>query len=139
MKFASNLSFMFVGESPTLTGRYALAKQAGFKAVESGFPLGVSVQEVADARSKADVKQILINIYTGEFKAQVDAFCTIFLSQKVFLPSTGDVTKGEMGFAAVPGKEEEFRKSVDLTIEYAKALDCKKYEFVKNVPKFQGS
>ncbi|XP_020706690.1 putative hydroxypyruvate isomerase isoform X2 [Athalia rosae] len=101
MKFASNLSFMF-GESPIITERYLLAKQAGFKAVETGFPLGFSVQEVADARSKADVKQILINIFTG------------------------DVTKGELGFTAIPGKEDEFRKSLGLTIEYAKALDCKK-------------
>ncbi|XP_046422562.1 putative hydroxypyruvate isomerase isoform X1 [Neodiprion fabricii] len=101
MKFASNLSFMF-GESPKITERYQLAKQAGFKAVETGFPLGFTAQEVADARSKADVKQVLINIFTG------------------------DVSKGEMGFAAIPGKEDEFKKSVALTIEYAKALDCKK-------------
>lgn len=101
MKFASNLSFMF-GENPTITERYLLAKQAGFKAVESGFPVGFSAQEVADAKRKAGVKQVLINVFTG------------------------DVTKGELGFAAIPGKEEEFKKSIDLTIEYANALDCKK-------------
>ena len=39
---------------------------------------------------------------------------------------TGDVTKGELGFAAIPGKEEDFKKSINLTIKYAKALKCKK-------------
>lgn len=44
----------------------------------------------------------------------------------LFFTVPGDVTKGELGFAAVPGKEEEFKKSIELTIEYAKALSCKK-------------
>lgn len=38
----------------------------------------------------------------------------------------GDVTKGELGFAAIPGKEKEFRDSIQLTVEYAKALGAKK-------------
>lgn len=89
-------------ESTTIVGRYQLAKQAGFKAVESGFPFGFSVHQVAEARKNADVDQILINVFTG------------------------DVTKGELGFAAIPGKEEDFKKSIELTIEYAKALNCRK-------------
>lgn len=64
LKFASNLSFMFT-EAPNIIDRYQLAKQAGFKAVESGFPFGFSVQQVAAAKKKADVDQILLNIYTG--------------------------------------------------------------------------
>jgi len=100
-KFASNLSFMFT-ECPTIIGRYKLAKDAGFRAVESGFPFGFTVQEVVAAKNNADIDQILINVFTG------------------------DVTKGELGFAAVPGKEEDFKKSIELTIEYAKALSCKK-------------
>jgi len=45
---------------------------------------------------------------------------------------TGDVTKGELGFAAIPGEEENFKKSIEKTIEYAKALDCKMsvYSFI---------
>ena len=99
LKFASNLSFMFT-EAPSITERYRLAKEAGFKAVESGFPFGYSVKDVSEARKKADIEQILINVYTG------------------------DVTKGELGFAAVPGQEENFKKSIDTTIEYSKALNC---------------
>jgi len=38
---------------------------------------------------------------------------------------TGDVTKGEVGFAAILGEEENFKKSIEKTIEYANALNCK--------------
>ncbi|XP_043270569.1 putative hydroxypyruvate isomerase [Venturia canescens] len=100
-KFASNLSFMFT-ECPSILGRYKLAKEAGFTAVESGFPLGCSIQEIVEAKTSANVNQILINVFTG------------------------DTAKGELGFAAVPGKETEFKKSIEVTIEYAKALNCKK-------------
>lgn len=100
-KFTSNLSFMFT-ECPNIVGRYKLAKDAGFRAVESGFPFGFSIKEVVEAKTKADVDQILINVFTG------------------------DVTTGALGFAAVPGKEEAFKNSIELTIKYAKALCCKK-------------
>ncbi|KAG5307849.1 HYI isomerase, partial [Pseudoatta argentina] len=100
LKFASNLSFMFT-EVPNIIDRYQLAKQAGFKAVESGFPFGFSVQQVATAKKKANVDQVLLNVFTG------------------------DVTKGEVGFAAIPGEEENFKKSIEKTIEYANALNCK--------------
>ena len=45
--------------------RYALAKDAGFKAVESGFPLGFTLEQVKDAKEKAGVEQVLINLKTG--------------------------------------------------------------------------
>lgn len=64
LKFASNLSFMFT-EVPNIIDRYQLAKQAGFKAVESGFPFGFSVQQVATAKKKANVDQVLLNVFTG--------------------------------------------------------------------------
>ncbi|XP_018569183.1 putative hydroxypyruvate isomerase isoform X2 [Anoplophora glabripennis] len=99
-KFCANLAFLFP-EKPLLE-RYKLAKDAGFKAVETGFPLGLSKDQVVIAKNAAGVQQILINIYTG------------------------DVTKGELGFAAIPGKENEFKKSIETTIDYAKALGAKK-------------
>lgn len=48
-----------------------------------------------------------------------------FISFNVDIVIIGDVTKGELGFAAIPGEEENFKKSIEKTIEYAKALDCK--------------
>ncbi|CAD1474279.1 unnamed protein product, partial [Heterotrigona itama] len=101
LKFAPNLSFMFM-ETPSIIERYKLAKEAGFKAVESGFPFGISIKDISEAKKNACVEQILINVFTG------------------------DVSKGELGFAAIPGEEENFKKSIDLTIEYAKALNCKR-------------
>jgi len=99
-KFCANLSFMFT-EKP-FQERYKLAKDAGFKAVESGFPFGLTKEQVIEAKNSANIEQVLINIYTG------------------------DVTKGELGFAAIPGKEDEFKKSVELTVDYAKAVGAKK-------------
>lgn len=64
LKFASNLSFMFI-EAPSIIDRYKLAKEAGFKAVESGFPFGFSIEDVARAKKNADVEQVLINVFTG--------------------------------------------------------------------------
>lgn len=100
LKFSCNLSTLFK-EAPTILERYKLAKDAGFKYVESGFPLGFSVEQVAEAKKNAGVQQVLINVYTG------------------------DIMKGELGFAAIPGQEEEFKKSINTTVQYAKALDCK--------------
>ncbi|KAK9303844.1 hypothetical protein QLX08_004576 [Tetragonisca angustula] len=101
LKFAPNLSFMFM-EAPSIIERYKLAKEAGFKAVESGFPFGISIKDISEAKKNACVEQILINVFTG------------------------DVSKGELGFAAIPGEQENFKKSIDVTIEYAKALNCKR-------------
>lgn len=49
----------------------------------------------------------------------------IFLIFNYFFFSPGDIDKSEVGWAAVPGQEDEFRRSVDFTIPYATALDCK--------------
>ena len=64
LKFAANLSFMFL-ECPIITERYKLAKEAGFKAVESGFPFGFSIQQVVEAKTRANIDQVLINVFTG--------------------------------------------------------------------------
>jgi hydroxypyruvate isomerase len=54
-------------EAPNIIDRYQLAREAGFKAVESGFPFGFSIQEVAAAKTKAEIDQILLNVFTGIF------------------------------------------------------------------------
>lgn len=99
LKFCANLSFMFQ-ETSSLLERYQLAKDVGFRAVECAFPYVHSVEEVVAAQKKANVEQILINAFVG------------------------DVTKGELGFAAIPGAEEKFIDSVNLAVKYAKALQC---------------
>lgn len=99
-KFTANLSFLFK-EKPFLE-RYAAAQQAGFKAVESGFPYGFTKDEVVNAKNSSGVQQVLINILTG------------------------DVTNGELGHAAIPGEENQFRANLQTTIDYAKGLGARK-------------
>ncbi len=89
-------------ESKSLLERYALAKQCGFSTVECAFPYDFPVEEVKKAKEREGLDQILINAYPG------------------------DTSKGELGFAALPGKEKEFQDSISKAITYAKALDCRK-------------
>lgn len=55
-------------EGATILERYALAKDAGFKAVETGFPFGHTLEEVKKAKENAGVEQVLINIRTGNLQ-----------------------------------------------------------------------
>lgn len=100
LKFCANLNFMFT-ETPNLLERYSLAKKAGFQAVEVGFPYIHSSEELVKAKEDAGLKQVLINVFVG------------------------DPSKGELGFAAIPGQEAAFQSSVLRAVDYAKALDCK--------------
>ncbi|XP_045592921.1 putative hydroxypyruvate isomerase isoform X1 [Procambarus clarkii] len=101
MKVAANLSFMF-GEAGGLLARYKAAKETGFLAVECAFPYSVPEQEVAAVLKEQGLQQVLIN------------------------SDPGDTHAGELGFAAIPGKEARFRDSLERSILYAKALGCSK-------------
>lgn len=54
-------------EGSTILERYALAKEAGFKAVESGFPFGHTLEQVRQAKESAGIEQVLINLKTGAY------------------------------------------------------------------------
>lgn len=54
-------------EATTILERYALAKEAGFKAVESGFPFGYTIEQVKQAKENAHIDQVLINLMTGMY------------------------------------------------------------------------
>ncbi|XP_059620908.1 putative hydroxypyruvate isomerase [Phlebotomus argentipes] len=105
LKFCANLSFMFT-ETGSLLERYNLARLAGFRGVESAFPKGFSIEDLLTA--KQSLSQVLINIRTGS------------------------VAGGEFGVAALcgdsndPNYQEAFRSDLQTTVEYAKALECKK-------------
>lgn len=64
-KFSANISFMFT-EKP-FEERYKLAKECGFKAVESGFPFQIEKERILEAKTSANIKQVLINTFTGAF------------------------------------------------------------------------
>jgi hydroxypyruvate isomerase len=53
-------------ETASLLERYQLAKDVGFRAVECAFPYVHLVEEVAAAQKKANVEQILINVFVGK-------------------------------------------------------------------------
>lgn len=100
LKFCANLSFMFQ-ECTLILDRYGLAKQCGFKGVECAFLYSYPVEQVVQAKKESGLEQILINV------------------------NPGDLEKGELGFAAIPGKEDVFRDSLQQAIDYCKALECK--------------
>ncbi|WP_278183345.1 2-oxo-tetronate isomerase [Vibrio misgurnus] len=99
-KFAANLTMLFT-EVPFLD-RFQKAHQAGFKAVEFLFPYAYQASELASKIKQFDLEQALFNMPPGNWDA------------------------GERGFAALPGREAEFRASVEVAIVYANALNCKK-------------
>ncbi|UPR32495.1 hydroxypyruvate isomerase family protein [Vibrio crassostreae] len=99
-KFAANLTMLFT-EVPFLE-RFEKAHKAGFKAVEYLFPYAFEAEELAEKMQEFGFEQALFNMPPGDWDA------------------------GERGFAAIPGREEEFKASVDTALMYAKALNCKK-------------
>lgn len=97
-RFAANLSMLF-NDVPFLE-RFGRAAAAGFKGVEYLFPYEYAPAELAERLQNHGLAQVLFNLPPGDFAA------------------------GERGLAALPGRESEFRESVDRAIEYARALGC---------------
>lgn len=97
-KFAANLSMMFT-EVPFLE-RFKAAKDAGFGGVEFLFPYDYPADQLAAKLKEQGLQQVLFNT------------------------SPGDISAGEWGLAALPGREKEARRDVDLALEYALALGC---------------
>jgi hydroxypyruvate isomerase len=93
LKFAANLSWMF--KEWSFPDRFAAAADAEFDAVEYLFPYELHPDEIAGLLSRHGLKQVLFN-----------------------MPS-GDWTAGEKGTACLPGRQEEFRASVEAALTYA--------------------
>ena len=97
-KLAANLSLMFTeAEFPA---RFEAARKAGFDAVEYLFPYAYPAKELAARLEGNGLSQVLFNLFPGDWD------------------------KGERGIAALPGRESEFKKSVDQALTYAAALKC---------------
>ncbi|MFL4555413.1 2-oxo-tetronate isomerase [Yersinia kristensenii] len=97
-KFAANLSMMFT-EVPFLE-RFKAAKNAGFSAVEFLFPYDYPAEQLAEKLKDQSLQQVLFNT------------------------SPGDMHAGEWGLAALPGREKDARRDIDLALEYARVLGC---------------
>lgn len=70
IKFAANLTMMF-SELPTMTERYAAAKAAGFKYVETAYPYFEPVGPMKEAKEKSGLEQVLINGWAGNIAVVV--------------------------------------------------------------------
>lgn len=97
-RFAANLSFLFT-DLPVLD-RFEAAAQAGFKGVEVMFPYAVPAREIRARLDATGLEMVLFNLPPGHWD------------------------KGERGFAALPGREDEFASAVDLALTYAETLGC---------------
>jgi hydroxypyruvate isomerase len=78
--------------------RFKVAKRYGFSAVEIQFPYEFPLTKVLAAKESAGVEITLINI------------------------GVGDLTTGGPGIAAHPGREEQFKVSVEEAYKYADSL-----------------
>lgn len=97
-RFAANLSFLFT-ELPFLD-RFEAAARAGFRGVEFMFPYATPAAEIRSRLDASGLELVLFNLPPGHWD------------------------KGERGFAALPGREDEFASAVDLALNYAEALAC---------------
>ena len=89
-RFAANLSMMFP-EIPFLE-RFAAARKVGFTAVEFLFPYVFDKTEIKARRDAAGLAQILFNTPPGDWDA------------------------GERGFAALPARRDEFKRTFEQAL-----------------------
>jgi 2-dehydrotetronate isomerase len=94
--FAANLTMMYTEHA--FLDRFAAAAKDGFKAVEFLFPYDFEAKEIKQRLDDNNLTQALFNA------------------------PPGDWSKGERGLASLPGREEEFRQSIEKALEYAQVL-----------------
>lgn len=112
-RFAANVSQLFT-EWPFLE-RFEAAAAAGFEAVEFLFPYDHEAGEVAGAIADAGVRPVLLNTPPGDWEA------------------------GERGLAALPGREDEFRRAFARAVAYAKRLGVPKVHVMAGIVGPDGS
>ncbi|MGA3246707.1 MAG: 2-oxo-tetronate isomerase [Paraburkholderia sp.] len=99
-RFAANLTMMY--NEHGFLERFAAAAQDGFKAVEFLFPYDFPAAEIKGRLAEHGLTQVLFNAPPGDWAA------------------------GERGIASLPGREEEFRRSVDTALDYTRQLGNRK-------------
>jgi len=95
-RFAANLSMMF--SEHDFLDRFAAARAAGFEGVEFQFPYAHKASAIRAALDASGLAQALFNCPPGDWEA------------------------GERGMAAIPGREAEFRDSIDQALAYAEII-----------------
>ena len=108
MKLAANIGLLYP-ELPPLE-RIAAAKAAGFDGVELLFPYDLDAQAVRRAAEAAGMPIVQLN------------------------SPAGDRAAGEVGFAAVPGRESQFRQSIEVAFAFLKACASSQLHVVAGIP-----
>ncbi len=106
-RFAANLSWLYT-DLP-FVARFEAAARDGFSAVECMFPYAASPAELAARLRDLGLQMVLFNGPAGTAAQAAPCAATD--------PSA-------RGTAALPGREADFRDSVELALEYAAALEC---------------
>lgn len=108
LRFAANLSLLFT-EVP-LIERFALARAAGFNAVEIQFPYELPIATLAQQLEHHCLSLVLINLPAGNWQ------------------------QGDRGIAGDPARQHEFRQGVQQAREYAQALGVKQVNCLAGCP-----
>jgi hydroxypyruvate isomerase len=95
-RFAANLSMLF--DDVPLLDRFARAARSGFAAVEYQFPYAYPAAAIREQLDAHDLVMVLQNLPAGNAEA------------------------GDRGIACLPDRVDDFRRSVQTGIAYAKAL-----------------
>ncbi len=82
------------------TDRISAATRAGFKAIECQWPYSVPAKALLGHLKASNAPLVLLNA------------------------PAGDVSNGDLGLAAIPGREQEFKDSLKMALAYAEALNC---------------
>lgn len=98
IKWSANLGFLWADRA--LPDAIEAASQAGFDAVECHWPYDHNPQSVADVLRQTGLPMLGLNTRRG------------------------DLSKGENGIAALPGREDEVRGYIDEAVSYAAAINC---------------
>jgi hydroxypyruvate isomerase len=106
-KLAANLSMLFTEQE--FLDRFELAASCGFRGVEILFPYSAEPPAIAKALRSAALELVLFNSSPGDFAA------------------------GERGLAALPGREQEFRQSFAVSLEYARVLSCRRIHLMAGI------
>jgi hydroxypyruvate isomerase len=108
LKLAANIGLLFPDLPPL--ERIAAAKAAGFDGVELLFPYDLDPQAVRRAAEGARMPIVQLN------------------------SPTGDRAAGEVGFAALPGREQDFRRSIERAFGFLKACGSSQLHVLAGIP-----
>lgn len=116
LRVAANLSFFY--QDMPFEARLAAAAEDGFKGVEYLSPYDMVPHRLAGLLQAHGLEQVLFNAPAGgSHLAQVRRAWD----------------EGWRGTASLPGEQEAFRYGIDLALEYAQALSCRRVHVMSGI------